>query len=272
MLPRIARRYCDGGMHMRENYWARRRLSRRSVLKASAAGAVGAGALVAVGCGDDDDDDDEPVEPEPTAEATPVATPEPTEPPMAGPVDGSFFSQYTGISGTTLDLHRELYRSNVYVSGQAYNNLLKFTDMDNFVISGEIARGLPEQPDELTYIFTIRDDVNYHNKAPANGRAMTMDDVRWNIERQRSSTRADGTEDTTFFRHPLIYKNIENTDYTDETNFTITMNSPQVTWLGDMTDEFNSILYPEIGEKLEDENEFGVFFFYYLVCTVIFMF
>jgi ABC-type transport system substrate-binding protein len=228
-------------------------------LKASAAGAVGAGAFVAVGCGDDDDDD----EPEPTAapatEAPATEAPATEAPAAMGPTDGSFFSQQTSIAGTTLDLHRELYRSNVYSSGQAYNNLLKFTDMDNFVISGEIARGLPEQPDEVTYNFTIRDDVNYHNKPPANGRAMTMDDVRWNIERQRTSSRADGTEDTTFFRHPLIYKNIESVDYVDDTNLTIKMASPQVTWLGDMTDEFNSILYPEIGEKLEDENEFGVF-------------
>ena len=239
---------------MRENYWARKRLSRRGVLKASAAGAVGAGAFVAVGCGDDDDDDAE------VAAATEAAaTAAPTEAPAAGPVDGSFFSQYTGISGTTLDLHRELYRGIAYTAGNAYNNLLKFTDMDNFVIGGEIARGLPEQPDEVTYNFTIRDDVSYHNKPPANGRAMTMDDIRWNIERQRTSTRADGTEDTTFFRHPLIYKGIEDVDYVDSTNFTVTMSSPQVTWLGDMTDEFNGILYPEIGEKLEDENEFGVF-------------
>ena len=271
---------------MRENYWTRRRFSRRTVLKASAAGAVGAGALVAVGCGDDDDDDDaaapaatqaaatqaaaateaaatEAAAAEAEAEATQAAAAEAeaTEAAAAqmGPTDGSFFSQYTGISGTTLDLHRELYRGIAYTAGNAYNNLLKFTDMDNFVISGEIARGLPEQPDEVTYLFTIRDDVNYHNKPPANGRGLTMDDVRWNIERQRSSTRADGTEDTTFFRHPLIYKNIENVDYVDETNFTVSMNSPQVTWLGDMTDEFNGMLYPEIGEKLEDDNEFGVF-------------
>ena len=260
---------------MRENYWTRRRLSRRTVLKASAAGAVGAGALVAVGCGDDDDDDTPtaaatqtatqaagggataPATAAPTQAAT--ATAAPTEAAMMGARDGSFFSQNAGIAGTTLDLHRELYRGIAYTAGNAYNNLLKFTDMDNFVISGEIARGLPEQPDQVTYAFTIRDDVNYHNKPPANGRPMTMDDVRWNIERQRTSTRADGTEDTTFFRHPLIYRNIENIDYIDETHFTVTMNSPQVTWLGDMTDEFNSILYPDIGEKLEDENEFGVF-------------
>ena len=240
---------------MRENYWTRRRFSRRAVLKASAAGAVGAGALVAVGCGDDDDDDDA-VAPAATqaaatqaaaateaaateaaaqeAEATEAAAAQEAQATEAaaaqmGPTDGSFFSQYNGLYGTTLDLHRELYRQIAYTAGNAYNNLLKFTDMDNFVISGEIARGLPEQPDEVTYLFTIRDDVNYHNKAPANGRAVTMDDIRWNIERQRSSTRADGTEDTTFFRHPLIYKNISDVDYVDGTNFTVTMGSPQVT-------------------------------------------
>ena len=264
---------------MRENYWTRRRLSRRTVLKASAAGAVGTGALVAVGCGDDDDDDPTATT-APTATAAPTqaagggeataapteaatqaatATAAPTEVAMMGARDGSFFSQYTGIAGTTLDLHRELYRGIAYTAGNAYNNLLKFTDMDNFVISGEIARGLPEQPDQVTYAFTIRDDVNYHNKPPANGRAVTMDDIRWNIERQRTGTRADGSEDATFFRKPLIYQNIENVDYIDETHFTVTMTSPQVTWLGDMTDEFNSILYPDVGERLEDDEQFGVF-------------
>ena len=256
---------------MRENYWTRRRLSRRSVLKASAAGAVGAGALVAVGCGDDDDDDDAP--PAATEAATAAATEAaPTEAPAMSNMDGSFFSQYTGIAGTTLDLHRELYRGIAYTAGNAYNNLLKFTDMDNFVISGEIARGLPEQADEVTYTFTIRDDVNYHNKPPANGRALTMDDVRWNIERQRSKSRADGTVDDTFFRHPLIYANIESVDYVDDTTFTVTMNSPQVTWLGDMTDEFNSILYPEVGEQLEDDNNFGSFTADYVLGTGPFIF
>ena len=247
---------------MRENYWARRRLSRRSVLKASAAGAVGAGALVAVGCGDDDDDD----EPEPTAApataapatAAPAtaapATEAPTEAPMAGAVDGSFFSQYAGIAGTTLDLHQEQYRGIAYTAGNAYNNLLKFTDMDNFVISGEIARGLPEQPDEVTYNFTIRDDVNYHDKPPANGRALTMDDIRWNIDRNLTGGSAAGS----YLNAPL-YSKVASVDYVDDTNFSVKVSEPQVTWLGDMTDEFNVIMYPDIGEKLLDENEFGVF-------------
>ncbi len=45
------------------NYWAklgRRKLSRRSLLRASARVGVGAAGLMLVGCGDDDDDDDQP--------------------------------------------------------------------------------------------------------------------------------------------------------------------------------------------------------------------
>ena len=118
---------------------------------------------------------------------------------------------------------------------------------------------MPEQPDDLTYTFTIRDDVNWHNKPPAGGRALTMDDVRWNIERQRTRTLASGEEAPNFYRNPLIYANIDTIDYVDETTFTITMASPQVTWLADMTDEFNTIQYPEIGESLESEDNFGVF-------------
>ena len=235
---------------MRENYWTkRRRYNRRTMLKAGAAGTVGAGAFALVGCGDDDEDD---------VASDPTGTPAPTEPAQTmGALDGSFASFYQGIDGTTNDLHRELYRSHVYAYGHAYNNLLKFTDMENFVIEGEISRGLPEQPDELTYQFEIRDDVKWHNKTPANGRALTMDDIRWNLERQRTMSRADGTEDTTFFRHPLMYKNMERIDYIDETHFTITMKSPQVTWLGDFTDEFNGIQYPDVTEALEDDATFG---------------
>ena len=273
---------------MRENYWTRRRFSRRTVLKATAAGAVGAGALVAVGCGDDDDDDDvttpaatqaaatqaaateaaateaaatEAATAEATREAVQEATPEPTQAAGAlGPVDGSFFSQIGTTTGTTLDLHRELYRSIAYTAGNSYNNLIKFTNPETFTIGGEIARGLPEQPDELTYTFTIRDDVRWHNKPPANGRALTMDDVRWNIERQRAGTLQNGEEAPNFYRSGQIYSPIENVDYIDDTTFTVTMSRKAVTWLSDMAaEEFNVIMHPEVATSLEDEDNFGTF-------------
>ena len=193
-------------------------------------------------------------------EAVQEATPAPTQAAGLGPVDGSFFSQIGTTTGTTLDLHRELYRSIAYTAGNSYNNLLKFTNPETFTIGGEIARGLPEQPDEVTYNFTIRDDVRWHNKAPANGRALTMDDVRWNIERQRAGKLQNGEEAPNFYRSGQIYSPIENVDYVDETNFTVNMSTKAVTWLSDMAaEEFNVIMYPDVAIALEDEDNFGTF-------------
>ena len=254
---------------MRENYWTKRlRYSRRTVLKAGAAGTVGVGAIALVGCGDDNDDTtDQTSAADPTATVAagetpnPTATAAPTEPAaVRGPRDGSFFSQQGALTGTTLDLHRELRRGIAYTAGNAYNNLLKFTNPERFTIEGEISRGLPEQVDELTFQFEIRDDVRWHNKAPANGRALTMDDIRFNIERQREGKLANGEEALNFYRRGQIYSVIDSVDYIDKTHFTVHMKDKAVTWLSDMAaDEFNAIMYPDVALALEDEANFGTF-------------
>ena len=55
--------------------------------------------------------------------------------------------------------------------------------------------------------------MRWHNKAPANGRGLTMDDVRWNIERQRAGTLQNGEDAPNFYRSGQIYSPIENVDY-----------------------------------------------------------
>ncbi len=250
---------------MAGSYWNRkaRRFSRRRMIQGSAAGVVGAGALVAIGCGDDDDDDgDDAVDP--TATSAPDATEAPqatatSEPAAAGPTDGSFYSALGTVGATTLDPHRELYRGNGAQLSQAYDNLLGWEDVDNAVIRGEIASGLPEQPDEVTYQFTIRNDVNFQNKGLPGGRAFTMDDVRFNIDRQATKKLVNGEEVTNFYRNSTIYSNVDSVDYTDDTHFTITLKSPDATWLGTFCDEFNAMVAPEIAEQIEDPDTFGVF-------------
>ena len=61
-----------GGRLMASNYWSRmraRRVSRRTLLKASGAAGVGAAGIALVGCGGDDDDDDAAPAPAPAAAA-----------------------------------------------------------------------------------------------------------------------------------------------------------------------------------------------------------
>ena len=251
---------------MAENYWQRnlnrRRVSRRAILKGTAAGAAGVGALAVVGCGDDDDTGD-------TGDTgggggggggdgdgkAPTATtrPDPTATPDTGavPTDGGQYSASRSLTGATLDMHRELYPGRGEMMSLAYNNLIAWDDIEQATIRGEIARGVPEQPDEVTYTFKIRDDVTYHDKPPANGRNLTMEDIRWNIERQRERKLVDGTETEDFYRYGAVYQYVENVDYIDEETFKITLNAPSVLWLSEMCDRFNVINDRETSEAIE---------------------
>ena len=57
--------------------------------------------------------------------------------------------------------------------------------LPGMVVTGILAEGWenPDPPDPLTYIFKIRDDVFWHDKAPVNGRQLTAHDVKFNYER-----------------------------------------------------------------------------------------
>ena len=50
------------------------------------------------------------------------------------------------------------------------------------VLTGQLAESW-ENPDPLTYVFKIRDDVFWHDKAPVNGRQLTAHDVAYSYNR-----------------------------------------------------------------------------------------
>ena len=50
------------------------------------------------------------------------------------------------------------------------------------VMKGQLAESW-SQPDPLTIIWKIRQGVNWHNKAPMNGRELTAKDVEYNFHR-----------------------------------------------------------------------------------------
>ncbi|MCC6383123.1 MAG: ABC transporter substrate-binding protein [Dehalococcoidia bacterium] len=262
-----------------DNYWTRK-ASRRALLRGTGVGALGVGAAVAVGCGDDDNTSktttaattSAATSAATTAAATGSATAAATTAAGGTPTEGSYYSGYSIMPGTTLDMHRELYRGNVAQVGLAYNNLLGWGDIEKGTIAPEIAAKLPEQPDKQTFIFTIRTDVKWHNKAPANGRALTMEDVKWNIERQRSKKTADGQVQTSFYRNPVLYADtiIDKAEYLDDKTFKITLKKPDATWLTNMCDEFNAIENREVMEQVE--KDFGTFDAKYILGTGPFVF
>ncbi len=87
----------------------------------------------------------------------------------------------------SLDPHFDTFPANTIVTNNVHNSLLTFTP-DLTQIEPELATAMPEQVDELTFVFKLHQGVKYHNVAPANGREMTADDVKYSIDRQMTNS------------------------------------------------------------------------------------
>ena len=204
------------------NYWSRmrrRRLSRRTLLGASARAGVGAAGLALVGCGDDDDDDQAvaQTQQQQQRQSTPAQTQQQqaqdtadsaaqqesgddgqTQTVSAAPESGlvvggrrvaPFVGPYSG-DPPTLDPYENLtYRAQI-PAGFHYSKLLQaitgaegVNPINTAEYEGDAAASLPEIVDDVTYVFTIRDDIYWHDVEPVNGRAMTMDDIQQTHDR-----------------------------------------------------------------------------------------
>ncbi len=142
--------------------------------------ATGATAFLAA-CGGDDKEEE--------SRATAVAT---TAPQAAGaggagqPLPGGTLKQpLSGISSgdpPTLYPFENLTYLAQTPSSFHYSRLLRsvsgqdVTPEDHTKLEGDLAAALPEQPNEVTYIFKFKPNVTFHDKAPMNGRAATAQD------------------------------------------------------------------------------------------------
>lgn len=165
-----------------------RRLSRRRFVAGSGAVAAGAAAALAVGCGDG-------TKPPSTATSPlPSATP------------GRLSATRGGILRTynfdaqppeTLDPHTVRGGPVANMHSAVFSKLVRYSDERSGAIVPDLAEALPEQPDELTYIFKLRKGVTFHD-APrlreafptVAGRALVAGDVRYSIERQMAESRS----------------------------------------------------------------------------------
>ena len=162
-----------------DNYWLRRRISRRGALRGSALAGVAAASYALVGCGDDDDDDDDAT---PTAGIQPTAGASPTT--AKQPVPGGSFSFQMPAIPPSLDPYTQTSFQNAYVNGLSYSKLERFkagtpevAPADNSM-EPDLAKAMPEQKDDLTYVFTLKPNLKFHN-----GRALTSEDVRYAFDR-----------------------------------------------------------------------------------------
>ncbi len=177
------------------NYWQRMRrsrLSRRSLLRASARAGVGAAGLALVGCGDDDDDaqqaaaqaESEAQQAEQQAQDAQQQEQQTVVQAQAQQTAGG--PQYGGVVRNVMS-DGGIFDPAIAIHGGTYAGVHQIYDWLNyldegFVITDGMAE-LPEVVDELNFIYTIKPNVYWHDKPPLDGRQFTAEDAVFGLER-----------------------------------------------------------------------------------------
>ena len=182
------------------NYWERMRssrMSRRSLLRASARAGVGAAGLALVGCGDDDDDGQAQqavaqAEPEQQQAEQQAAVQEQQEAPaeqqqaVAEAQQASDASKYGGFVAVTGD-DGGLLDPAVSIHGGTDASIFQVYDFITYLDEGNVLTDamadLPEIIDELNFVYNIKPDVHWQDKAPLNGRQFTAEDAAFGFTR-----------------------------------------------------------------------------------------
>jgi peptide/nickel transport system substrate-binding protein len=173
------------------NYWLRRKVNRRAVVRGAGVVGVGGAAYAMVGCGDDDSTGS------PTSEKGLLPTAQASPTPAKQPKPGGTFSFQIGGNPPSLDPYTNASFLNMYMGGLSYSRLLRYkagtpeiTPTDPSM-EPELAQTMPEQPDAsgLQWTFKLKPGIKFHN-----GRAMTSEDVKYAFDRystfDKSSHRA----------------------------------------------------------------------------------
>ena len=195
------------------NYWSRvhrRRLSRRTLLGASARAGVGAAGLALVGCGDDDDDDGAVADaPAGQDQAADQADEQAEQVVSAKTRGGTLRFSTPAATHDFFDPHRTVFGPTQFWMGFYMNNIIRWRNKENGVLEADVA-GLPEIPDEETYVFTVTPGARFWDQAPTEGgREVTADDLRFNMQRRIDAVDSTGAEDGTFLTASSYQKTVE---------------------------------------------------------------
>ena len=177
-----------------------RRHSRRWFLGALGA-AAGAAGLAALGC-EDGGGEDEPVAPAATPEPSPTEegvyptypstpAPDPTRAEQASRHGGTLRYAAAFSSDGRFDPHKTASAALLGQQALVYSRLLAYDSQRDDRLAPDLALGLPEQPDQVTYVFRLNPEARWHDVAPLDGRAVTAQDVLASIERQRAGRAQD---------------------------------------------------------------------------------
>ncbi len=134
-----------------------------------------------------------------------------------------------------------------------YSRLLSYQDQAANVLKTDLATAMPEQTDELTYVFTLNPAARWHNIAPLSGRQVTADDVVHSFDRQRLGERS-------VFVRQGRWEHIESIDAPDSQTVIITTAEPLAPMMNWLADPSAMIVAPEqdtVGFSAEPSGQIG---------------
>jgi peptide/nickel transport system substrate-binding protein len=237
----------------RDNYWTRR-LRRRRMLQGAGIGVTGLAAYGLVGCGDDDDDG-------PTATATATAATgtataaTATGTAAAGPKRGGISVTQSANVYETVDPHRTVASPVLQVLCTVHSKILRFANPNTGELTGDLAEKW-ETPDAQTVVLNLRPGVRWHDQGPgasnpaaASGRALTADDIIYNVERQKAGLLADGKAGS--FGRKNYWANVDSITAADNNTVRLTLKAPNAAFVQGFGNEFNLIVQKELIEAVE---------------------
>lgn len=213
-------------------YWTesrRPRISRRRFLRSSVVGGMGAASVMLIGC---DGSDTSSTRQQPRAVAG--------EPKRGGRLVVGYDADPTHLDFQTTNTYGTWIKPLML----AYNGLLKHEEPDEFgrfEIMPDLAESLPEQPDQLTYIFKLRPGIRWHDVPPVNGRELTAHDIVYSFERLTS----DGPN----FLSRSLYADVDRWEAVDNRTVRMIMKRPWFAVLMQIANPLSVIVNREVVER-----------------------
>ncbi len=251
------------------------RLNRRGLLRAGLLGMSGLATAALIGCGDDDDDDAAPTAAATatTAPAAGTATPAagtatpaartttPTATPAArarpsspGELDFVMNNRDPGVppkyGGVRHTSERRRFpsvdpRANAASDVALFHGLVssKLLEHDGSPaigafedpIVGDIAESWESSPDALAFTFQLNPKAQWHNRAPADGRQVVAEDVKFTYELWMAGTLTAGR-----------FAAVDSVEVVDEGTVRITLKGPTPELLDTFAFEHHPIVNPEV--------------------------
>lgn len=214
--------------HDRLNYWSTRTNRRRLLGSAGVAGA-GVAAFGLVGCGGGSSND--------SGGAQSLATPTPASKvavvdPFAGAKKGGTFYDAAVTDPPTIDPYGNVSYTTKGYAAYVYSRLYMYKTAPG--VLGPDTKPTPDgaesgeaSPDNLKWTFKLRKNLNFHNVAPVNGRAVTTDDVKFSYGRAIDPKNGNASRLTSV---------IDKVEYPDASTIVMTLKAPYAPFLDLMAD------------------------------------